>query len=302
MPRAVDQMNPQTLRALARDQAAQCFVGRPEAAVLQDQDIESREAGVSCDTTKIGEHAARVGEPLRIRDHADDQMRRCLHRSRGRRYRRGRIALRAAAVRRFGPRLLPSEIPSRPCPKRFVPIFRHAAAVLAVEAVQPLLFGGRSRRGQAGSRRAGEMIDCRFGRDAVAHTRQLGEANAQVAVRATRQRLVEQPGFEQHAQSTDQVAALDAGIARQEIRRLKALRRHRQARSGALFDPPERRRNHVQTEGPGGLQAYLQVMRLPPVVVVEDRDKEPLRVAARPKQVIDAGIPRACRALRAPVA
>ena len=57
--------------------------------------------------------------------------------------------------------------------------------------------------------------------------------------RAARQRLVEQSGLEQHAQAADQIAALDAGITHQEIRRVQILRRRDQARRGVLFDPPE---------------------------------------------------------------
>ena len=50
----------------------------------------------------------------------------------------------------------------------------------------------------------------------VADAGKLGDSDAQVAVGAARQRFVEQPCFKQHAQSADQVTALDAGITHKE--------------------------------------------------------------------------------------
>ena len=297
VPRAVDEMDPRTLHALAFDQAAQRPVGRAAPAVLEDKDVETRESGVLREAAKVNEQAVHVFQPLCIRDHADDQMRR---RTGGRgpgRSGRGD----GPAGRGTGLRFRPSEIPVCPVPELLPLVLRHAAAVLAAEAVQPLPLGGRPGRRQARPRRAGEMIDGRLGDDAVAHARQLGDADVQVAVRATRERLVEQPGFEQHAQADDRIAALNAGIAHQEIRRIEVPRRSRQARRGALFDSPERRRDHVEAAGLGRFQARLKVAPAPQVIVVENRDVEPVGIATRPKQVIDAGVPCAGRAFRPPV-
>ena len=223
VPRAVDEMDPRALHTLALDQAAQRPVGRTAPAVLQDKDVETREFGVPGEAAKISEQAVHVFEPLRIRDHADDQMRR---RTGGRGPgRSGRGDGLADCGCSCGLRFRPSEIPVCPIPELFPLVLRHAATVLAAEAGQPLPLGGRPGRGQARPRCAGEMIDGRLGGDAVAHARQLGDADAQVAVRAARERLVEQPGFEQHAQADDQIAALNAGIAHQEVRRVEIQRR-----------------------------------------------------------------------------
>ena len=146
------------------------------------------------------------------------------------------------------------------------------------------------------------MAKGRLGDGAVADARQFRDADAQIAVGAAWQRFVEQAGFEQHAQPADQVAGLNSGISCKEARHVERPWRNDQARLGALLDPPEPRRDHVEVAALGDRQTSLQVVGIPAVVVVQDRDVDPPGVAAGPQQVIQAGVPRPGRALRAPVA
>ncbi len=145
-------------------------------------------------------------------------------------------------------------------------------------------------------------MDRRFQGGAVAQAGQFRQADAEVAVGATRQRFIEHAGFEQRAQAHHQVAALNSGIADQEIRDVERPGRHLQERLGGLPDPPEGRRHHVEIVSLDGSDATLQMARVPAVVVVKDRDVELPGIAACPQQVIQAGIPRAGRALGAAVA
>ena len=78
MPRPIHEMDPQAVRAFAFDEAPQRLAGRPAAAVLQDQDVEARQAGVPGEPAKIGKQAAHVFESRRVGDHPDDQVGRCL--------------------------------------------------------------------------------------------------------------------------------------------------------------------------------------------------------------------------------
>ena len=146
------------------------------------------------------------------------------------------------------------------------------------------------------------MMNGRMGGDAVTHTGQIRDADTEVTVRAAQQRFVEQARFKQHAEPADQVAALDAGIACQEARHSERPGRNRRTGFGVLLDSKERSRDHVETTALGERQAALQVVRLPPVVVVQDHDMEPPGVAAGAQQVVEARVPGSCRSPGAAVA
>ena len=115
---------------------------------------------------------------------------------------------------------------------------------------------------------------------AVADAGQVRDADAQVPVRAARQRLVEQACFEQDAQPADDIAGLDAGVPGQEVRRVEPFRRKYRFRLLAFLDPQKRRRDQVEITLPGKREAGLQVAGLPPIVIVEDRDIHPGRISA----------------------
>ena len=67
----------------------------------------------------------------------------------------------------------------------------------------------------------------RMSGDAVTDAGQIRDADAEIAVRAARQRFVEQARFEEHAQPASKVAGLDAGIACQMERRAGSVRDRR---------------------------------------------------------------------------
>ena len=146
------------------------------------------------------------------------------------------------------------------------------------------------------------MLDGGLGNHPVPQAWQVGEADAQIAIRAAGQRLVEQSRFKQSGQAAKQIAALDSRIALEETRHVQRLRRRHQDSLGIILDPPEARRDHIEVSLLGSRQTQGQVIAFPPIVVVQNRDEQAAGVVAGSQQVIQAGVPRASRALGAAVA
>ena len=71
---AVDEMDTQAARAFVRDKCAQRVIGRSPPAILDHQDIHTRQSGVSSKVSKIGEQTAHLFQPICVRNHPRDQV------------------------------------------------------------------------------------------------------------------------------------------------------------------------------------------------------------------------------------
>ena len=295
-------MDAQAACAFVRHDRPQGAARRWPATVLQHEDVQARKCRVAGTISKIAEQTANLFQSIRVRDHSHDQVGpgsgglgapgcRC-----------GRAAVRGWRGVGVGWRFLPPEQPPGSGPEPFTLSVGHAVAVLSEEAIEPGQPGSRTGCRQTRPRPTGEMMHRRMSGGRVAHARKLRDADAEIAVGAAPQRFVEQARFEQHAQPTHEVAALDAGIAHQEVGRMERAGRNHLERLGVLLDSQERGRDHVETVAFGEGQTAFQMVGLPPIVIVEDGDVEPPRVAAGPQQVVQARVPCAARALRAAAA
>ena len=270
MALAIHQMNAQPCSTFPFRQAAQHRARRGAGGVFEDDDIQAGKVRIVHEAANIRKQAANFVETLAIRDHAHDQVDgRLRRRVRQRRVQRV-LTLRGRLFPLVERPLAPAEAGLGAAREGLALLGRHPPPILAIEAIKPRLLGSRTGSGEPRPRPVGEVFHGWPRRRAVRHVRQIRDADAQVAVRATRQRLVEQAGLQQHAQAADQIAALDARIASQEIRRGELGWRRHQTLSGVLFDPPERRRHCVQAASLDRGCARCQVLRQPAVVVVQD--------------------------------
>ena len=133
---AVDEMDAQPARAFVRDKCPKVVIGRSPQAILEHQDIQTRQSGVSGKVLKIGEQTAHLFQPIGICNHPRDQVGPILGRIAVSTRRCGRGTLCRKRDDRLGRRFLPPEQPpgtgAEPCTLGF----GHAAAVLAEEAVE----------------------------------------------------------------------------------------------------------------------------------------------------------------------
>ncbi len=140
--RAVDEMDAQPARAFVHDKCPQVVIGRSLVAILEHQDIQTRQSGVSGKALKIGQQAAHLFQPIGVCDHPRDQLGPILGRIAVSTRRCGRGTLCRKRDEPLGRRFLPPEQPpgtrAEPCTFGF----GHAGAVLAKEAVE----SGKARR------------------------------------------------------------------------------------------------------------------------------------------------------------
>ncbi len=170
---------------------------------------------------------------------------------------------------------------------------RHATGPLGPKPVEAALFRITRWRGEAWAVCVG-VVSHRRGLDrCVAHTAEVGEANAEIAVSGTGERLVERPCLQEGREPDEEIGALDVRIAHQKEGRVEVVGRELGAVGLAGRDADDCRRYHVQAPSCDGLRTEREVVGFPFVVVVEDGSEKVSRVSGVAAEPFKAGVPGA---------